>query len=135
MLIELINFNPDYIICPIWDTPNFIIIFVLSLITKQRICLAGDSTLKTYTYNKRPIISTLKSRVFRLIANNSYSCFYRGKGSKDLYKMVGISSKKLFYYPPAVQIDNEHSGNISKNKIREICANFKIDYTKKSLYM
>ena len=40
LLIELINFNPDYIICPIRDTPNFIIIFVLSLITKQRICLA-----------------------------------------------------------------------------------------------
>ena len=104
LIIRIALFRPDYIICPVWDTPNFVLVFILCLFTSSKLCLAGDSTRDTFYSNSSRFIRSLKLMLFRIITRGSNSCFYRGVGSLGLYNLCGVPKHKLFYYPPAVEI-------------------------------
>ena len=95
----------DAVVFPLWDNVTFLYSMILCKIFNVPYFLAGDST--TLTDQNLPWYKKhLKKIIFKgLIVKGASGFLYRGSISHQYYVKYGADLKKMFYYPPAVDVD------------------------------
>lgn len=108
LMIELQTFSYDAMMLYGWNSWTNIFAYTLARLKKIKILMYGENPMNQEK-KKSGLLQIIKKTILRFLFGHASAILFIGKENRKFYEWLGVSERKLFYMPYAVDNDRWRS--------------------------